>query len=188
MCTCWAFDYCLHAPRAPRLRCMLWVSRLLRRRRRCGAEWRRSVAGRRRASGAWQRWPNCRGVAQGRLHTFVETAIIILHAGHNALIGDGVADGDAVGGAGAARRCQVGRRSAPPCSTTCRLFPRLPGRVAPRRRAQAPRGHFGSSNGMVRSTPVALVRLAFLHRKNTAPGCRTGAARSLICDMICDKV
>ena len=35
------------------------------------------------ACGVWQRWLSFRGVAQDRLHTFVATAIIILHAGHN---------------------------------------------------------------------------------------------------------
>lgn len=75
-----------------------------------------------------------------------------------ALIGDGVADGDAVGGLGAARRWQAGRRSAPPCSTICRPFPRAPGRFGRRRWAEAPRGRKVSANRMVHGPPAAQSR------------------------------
>ena len=83
--TCWSIDYRLHTPRATSLRIMLWVGRLLRRRRRCGLN--EKVSGGAQESRRWvqQRWPSSGGVAQGRLRTFVATAIIIVHAAHIAL-------------------------------------------------------------------------------------------------------
>ena len=106
VCTCWAVDYRLHTPRATSLRIMLWVGRLLRRRHRCVLN--EKVSGWAQESRRWvqQRWPSSGGVAQGRLRTFVATAIITVHAAHSAP-SNGVARADLVDGSDVARCCEA---------------------------------------------------------------------------------
>ena len=71
---------------------------------------------------------------------------------------DGVARGDAVDGSGAARCCEARRGSAPTWSTTCRRFPRLPGRSVRRRRTEASDVQNRSSKRMADGTPAAHTR------------------------------